>query len=392
MPDLSSWPKQFLYVGLLFALFVVPKVLQRFRIPSAVSSFMLGAAAGLGPGWFVHDTTIGLLSTFGIVALFLFAGLDVDFDELRAKSRIIVQHVAIRLVVVLATAAACASAFHLELRAATLFSLALLTPSTGFILDSIKALGLDDREQFWIRSKGIATELVALGALFVTLQSSSPSVLALSAGVMLAMILLLPLLFRAFASLVVPHAPRSEFSFLVMLAVLCATITSELGVYYLVGAFVVGMAADRFRDRLPALASEPMLRAVEAFASLFVPFYFFHAGVNLRREDFGWDSVPIAIGLLIAIIPLRLVLVAFHRGVALRENLRSAMRIGIPLLPTLVFGLVVVEILRERFGVAGPLLGGLVLYTLVGTMLPSMMLRTKSAPADIDVVPSMLRG
>jgi len=62
------------YVVLLFALFVGPRFLLRFGLPTAVSSLGLGALAGLGLHQFVHDPTIGLLATLGIVALFLFAG------------------------------------------------------------------------------------------------------------------------------------------------------------------------------------------------------------------------------------------------------------------------------------------------------------------------------
>jgi Kef-type K+ transport system membrane component KefB len=150
-------------------------------------------------------------------------------------------------------------------------ALALLTPSAGFILESLDRLGVSERERFWIRSKAVASELVALGVLFVTLQSTSATTLGVSALALVVMIVLLPLLFEAFARRIVPYAPKSEFAFLVMLAVVCAYATRELGVYYLVGAFVVGMAAQEFRERLPALASEKMLDAVEAFASLFAP-------------------------------------------------------------------------------------------------------------------------
>jgi len=55
--------KEMAYVGLLFGLFVIPKVLQRWRVPAAITSLLLGAVAGPGLGWFHHDQTIGLLST-----------------------------------------------------------------------------------------------------------------------------------------------------------------------------------------------------------------------------------------------------------------------------------------------------------------------------------------
>ncbi|OYV72901.1 MAG: hypothetical protein B7Z74_04760, partial [Deltaproteobacteria bacterium 21-66-5] len=82
MADAQRLPQELDYVALLFALFVVPRVLQRFRLPSAVTSVALGALAGLGLGLFESDPTVRLLATLGIVALFLFAGLDVEFNAL----------------------------------------------------------------------------------------------------------------------------------------------------------------------------------------------------------------------------------------------------------------------------------------------------------------------
>ena len=377
------------YVLLLFVLFVIPRVLQRLGLPTALTSFGIGAAAGLGLGWFVHDPTIQLLSTLGIVSLFLFAGLDIDLDELRSQWRIILQHVLVRLTAIALVASAAGHVFRIDTVPAMLVGLALITPSTGFIIDSLGSLGLSDSERFWIRSKAVATELVALGVLFVALQSSSVPGLAISAGVLVAMIVFLPLLFRAFASIIVPHAPRSEFAFLIMVALVCASVTRTLGVYYLVGAFVVGMAADRFRDRLPAIASERMLHAVEAFASFFVPFYFFHAGLELRHEDFQLSSLAIGGLLLAVVIPFRLGMVAVHRALTLRENVRSALRVGLPMLPNLVFGLVVVQILRERFNLPPPLLGALVVYTIGTTVIPKLIMGTPPPKYDDPAIPPL---
>lgn len=76
----SFMTQEVMYVILLFALFVLPRMMARLRIPTAITGFGLGVVAGMGFGLFTHDPTIELLSTFGIVSLFLFAGLDVDFD------------------------------------------------------------------------------------------------------------------------------------------------------------------------------------------------------------------------------------------------------------------------------------------------------------------------
>ncbi len=385
-------PPELQYVALLFLIFVVPRVLQRFRLPAAVTSVGLGALAGIGLGLFEQDHTIQLLSTLGIVSLFLFAGLDVNRAELRQEVSILTQHLAVQAVAILGTAFLACKVLDLAVRPATLVALALVTPSTGFILDSLNSLGVTDRERFWIKSKAIATELLALAVLFVTLQSSTVKELAISALVLAALVAGLPVVFRAFARLVVPYAPKSEFAFLLMTAVLCALATRRLGVYYLVGAFVVGLTAQRFRERLPAITSEQMVHAVEMFTSFFVPFYFFSAGLHLRRDDFGVGALMLGAAFLATMVPFRMALVALHRRVMLGESFRVGMRIGISILPTLVFTLIIAEILRERFGVSPAIFGGLVVYTLANTVIPGFALRLPTPGYEEPRVPDQARA
>lgn len=363
------------YIALLFALFVIPRALQRFRVPAAFASLALGAVAGLVLGWFQHDSTLQLLSTFGIVSLFLFAGLEADLREMRLNAMVLAQHLVVRASLLALVAIAIVHVLQLEVREAALLSLALLTPSTGFILNSIDAMSLTPAERGWVKSKAIASEVLALVVMFGVLQSTTVERMAISIAVLAGMVALLPLIFRTFAALVVPFAPRSEFAFLLMIAVSCAFVTRQLGVYYLVGAFVVGMAAQRFRERLPSLASEELVHAVEMFASFFVPFYFFHAGLELRREDLDLRSVAYGAAFLVLIVPLRIGTVMLHRRVALGEPGRESARVAIALLPTLVFGLVIAGILRDRFNASPPLFGGVILYTLATTLIPAFVFK-----------------
>ena len=388
----SGLPTELDYVVLLFALFVVPRMLQRYRLPAAVSAVGLGALAGMGFGLFTGDATVRLLAALGIVALFLFAGLEVDLIDLRREARVILQHLAIATGLLAFTTVLAHVALRLEWRPAALVALALLTPSTGFILDSLPTLGVSRDERFWIKAKAIASELLALGLLFVVLQSTTAARLSWSALALVGMILILPLLFRFFAARILPYAPRSEFAFLVMLAVLCAFLTRRLGVYYLVGAFVVGLAAQNFRRQLPAIASDRTLQAVELFASFFVPFYFFAAGLKFHADDFGWGAVVVGGAFLVIIVPVRIAAVALHRQAVLGEDLRVAARIGVATLPTLVFTLVIAEILRERFAVAPEIFGGLIIYTLANTLVPGFSLRLPAADLDIWHEPEPARG
>lgn len=63
------------FLLLIFALMVVPRIVQRFRVPAPLSSFGLGMAATILLGQFGQEGTLALLATLGISSLFLFAGL-----------------------------------------------------------------------------------------------------------------------------------------------------------------------------------------------------------------------------------------------------------------------------------------------------------------------------
>jgi len=179
-------------------------------------------------------------------------------------------------------------------------------------------------------------------------------------------------MFRLFAEKIAPHAPKSEFAFLLMMAVLAAYATRQLGVYYLVGAFLVGILARRFRESLPALASERMLHAVEVFASFFAPFYFFSAGAALRPTDFSLGGLGLGLLFLVAAVPIAAVVVILHRRRALGEPFSQSLRVAAPMVPTLVFTLVLASILRETFSVPSYVVGGLVVYTVLNSLVPSL--------------------
>jgi len=375
------------YVFLLFGLFVVPRVLQRWRVPTAISSFALGVGAGSGLGVFNHDQTLHLLATFGIVGLFLFAGLEVVVSDLRRSASILAQHLAVRVAMLAVVAGVLSYSLGLDTRQTALISLALLIPSTGFILDSLGSLGLTNEEAYWVKTKAIATELLALIMLFVVMQSSSATRLAGASVVLVALIAIIPPIFRLFAQAVAPWAPKSEFAFLVMMAIVVAYATRQLGAYYLVGAFVVGIAAQRLREDLPAEASERLMHAVEVFASFFAPFYFFAAGAELPAEVFSPRALLYGLLLTATVIPFRLGAVFLQRYLALGEHPRVSMRIAVPMLPTLVFTLVLAGILRAEFGLSDTYVGALVVYAVLNTTFPGFFLRTPAPEYDTPSLP-----
>lgn len=373
---------ELIYLLLIFGLLVIPRVLQRFQLPAPITCLLLGLGAVLLWGERTHDSVIVLLSTLGISSLFLFAGLEVEITALRKELG--------RLLAYLTSQVACLVGVswlgwhYLDLgwQAAALVSLALLTPSTGFILDTLERLGLNAEERFWVTSKAISGELLALAALFVVLQAGDPLQLVVSSGAMALMLIGLPVVFILLGRWVVPHAPGSEFSLLVMVGLVAAYITYSLGVYYLVGAFVAGLVARLLRLRMPRLASDENIHALRLFATFFVPFYFFHAGTEISRDALTWEAAGLGIILTMVLVPARIGLVWLQRRLMFGEGHRSSVKVSVALTPTLVFTLVLANILHKQFDLSATLFGALILYTTLNTLLPSLILRS---PFDVDL-------
>ncbi len=372
---------ELIYLLLIFGLLVVPRALQQFRIPGPITCLALGIAAMLAWGEKTQDPVVTLLSTLGISSLFLFAGLEVELKTLRRGLGRLLTHLAIRLVALAGVGWLAWHFLGLGWQAASLVALALLTPSTGFILDTLAKLGLDEEERFWVTSKAIAGEMLALVMLFVVLLANDPARLGISSLAMAGLIVGLPLLFLALGRWVMPQAPGSEFSLLVMVGLVAAFVTYKLGVYYLVGAFIAGLAARLLYERMPKLASDDNIHALRLFATFFVPFYFFHAGTGISREALSWEALWLGLLLTVVVLPLRVGVIWLQRRMLFTESHRSAMRVSVALAPTLVFTLVLAEILHSRFAVSGALFGALILYTVLNTFLPSVLL---NAAFDID--------
>ena len=160
-----------------------------------------------------------------------------------------------------------------------------------------------------------------------------------------------------------------------------AYVTYKLGVYYLVGAFVAGLAARLLHRRMPKLASDDNLHALRLFASFFVPFYFFHAGTGIVRDALSWDALWLGLALTAVVVPLRVAIIWLQRRLMFGQRGRGNLRVSVALAPTLVFTLVLAHILHARFGIDSALMGALILYTVLNTMLPSLLLK---GPFDVD--------
>jgi len=364
----------FIYLAVVFGLLVIPRALQRFRLPAQLTCFAFGIIVA---GFFkplIIDSVITYLSTLGIAALFLFAGLEVDLAELRRQLPSLAGHFAVRGLVLVVCARIFALYFHLGWQIDCMLALALLTPSTGFILDMLPHSGLDHIEQQEVALHAVAGEVTAVFLFLVISQAGSFKTLLISGGAIALLIALLPLLFLALGRWVVPYAQGSEFSLLLMVGLICAIITKTLGVYYLVGAFVAGLVARTLSKRMRTLASDQNLEAIRLFASFFIPFYFFHSGLGVPTAALASASLLYGLVLAVCVIPIRLGVVWLQSRFMQHRGHRGSIRVAIALTPTLIFTLVIAEILRENFAISPQLYGGLLVYAAIASILPSLTL------------------
>lgn len=379
--SLDLHASEFVYLGLVAALLVVPKILQRLRIPAPLTAFGFGIGAGLAVQGLGGDPTLALLSTLGISSLFLFAGLEIELAAFHRGRWPLLGHLLLRAAALASGSWAGVQFLGMSWQAACLLALALLTPSTGFILDTLGQQGLEEDERFWVAAKAVGGEILALLVLFVVVQSGSAATLAVSGAALVAMVALLPLLFMVLGRFVLPHAPGSEFSLLVLVGLIAAFITKQLGVYYLVGAFLTGLVARLLRERMPLLASDDNLRAVRLFASFFVPFYFFHSGSVIPPQAFQWQALALGFAISAVVLPARIGVNWLQRRVVFHEGARSSLRVSVALAPTLIFTLVLAGILRDRYGIPDVLYGALLVYACASTTLPSFL---KGRTIDFD--------
>ena len=363
-----------IYLATVFGLLVIPRALQRFRLPAPLTCFAFGIAVSLLFKSQVGDRVTAVVATLGIASLFLLAGLEVDLVEIRKQLPRLMGHLGIRALFLVGAAWLAIRYLHMPWQPAALLGLGLFTPSTGFILDTLPHSGLALDEQTEVSISAIAGEITALLVLFFLSHADSVRSLAISSSILALLIVLTPFFFLALGKYVVPFAPGSEFSLLLMVGIICAVITQAIGVHVLIGAFVAGLVAGLLTKRLTTLASHENLHAVRLFASFFVPFYFFHEGLDVPSDALVLKALFYGLAMAVIVLPIRIAKNWVECRYFSGRTPEGGLRVAVALIPTLIFTLVIAGILHESFHIDDALYGGLLVYAAISTMLPSLLL------------------
>ncbi len=364
---------------LLFAIVqIVPKLFQRVKIPTGITALFIGAIAIYFQPTLIDDSLFRFLAQIGITSLFVFAGLEVDFKDLDKDKTYLVKYLLSSIVIIIGIASSVYYFFKIPFQEAFILALGIFTPSAGFIINSINSFDLSTNQEYWVKSKAISKEIVAILLLFVALQSDNITKLLISSFFFAILFFVLPYFFRFFFKFISPYAPDSELPFLVVLSLVAGVASKELGAYYLVGAFAVGIVGSQFKNKIFKKDQEEIFLNLESFFNVFLPFYFFYAGLKVVFSEISLKALAVAIAFTLIFVPIRILLIRVFLGGLQRKRKESRFNISLSLMPTLVFGLVIVSILKERGILPSYLLYALIIYTVLTSLLPSVVFSLRS--------------
>lgn len=360
------------YLAVFSLVLILPKILMRFKIPSGITALLIGVGFGYFDPSLSTDQLFRFLAQIGITSLFVFSGLEVNFKELN-EDRVYLSKYLLKSFALLAIIAfGLREYFNLPFQTSLILSLGIFTPSAGFIINSLHSFKIGEDLEYWVKSKAISKELVSIILLFLAVQSSNPSSLMMTSLFFIGLIVVLPFLFKLFFRFISPYAPNSEVTFLVVISLIAGVISKELGAYYLIGAFLVGLIGAQFKKEILKDDQEAIFTSLSSFFNVFLPFYFFYAGLKLKPSEFTLEALYLGLGFLVVFIPLRFFSINTSIRFMLKQIISKPYAISLSLMPTLIFGLVIAEILQSLGTVSNDIVYALIAYTLISSMLPAL--------------------
>ncbi|MCF8058396.1 MAG: cation:proton antiporter [Bacteriovoracaceae bacterium] len=376
------------YIFIFLTVLILPKILLRFKIPTGITALFIGVIFSFFDPNLQSSELIRFLSQIGITSLFLFAGFEVDLKELKSERSYLTKYLAKFTVALVFMAGAIIFIAGPDIKSGVLLTLGLMTPSAGFIISSLSGKNLPEDQEYWIKSKAISKEILAIVYFFLVLQIGESNNLILSLVFVGFMIFIFPKIFLLFFKFISPLAPHSEIPFLIAIALASGVVAKEIGLYYLIGAFIIGLTASMLKDEIipKEQEEEAFFNGLSQFFVLFLPFYFFQTGLSIDLSLFTLKSFFIAIVFFALITPVRIFLIKEELKQRSKEK-NFLKNISVSLLPTLIFGLVISKILTERSVLDPAYIGGLVIYTILSSLVPVFMnnsLIKKENPNAVD--------
>ncbi|MGV8172368.1 MAG: cation:proton antiporter [Candidatus Woesearchaeota archaeon] len=359
------------FLVIMIVIFFIPKITNRFyNIPFPLTELLLGILLSIiFPQYFFTDDIITVLSTIGIITLFVYAGIEVDSTFLLKHKYFFIQNIIMSFFIVLVVSILIYVLFSTSIIISLLIALALTIPSASYIISSLNSSFYKTKE--WIHGKAIIGEIFGLFFLIILLKINHIWILLLTLAVIIALIIIMPIILRILFDKIFSQLIGSEFSFIFVVAVISAYITQLLGIHFLVGAFVAGVVSRRFisniiKDHKYQAVTEDrgkqIISGFGLFATVFVPFYFFSVGLSIQKDMFSWYTVLIALALCLIISLIRTISITIQRIIKIHEKFKEAVHTSNILIPTLVFTFVISDILYKEYNLSHQIYSILMLY------------------------------
>jgi Kef-type K+ transport system membrane component KefB len=377
-----SITKDIEYLIIFSTVLIFPKMLLKFKVPSGITALIIGCIFGYYDSSIQTDQLFRFLAQIGITSLFVFSGLEVNIEEFKEDKEYLIKYSLKSLTALGLIAFGLMNVLDLSVQNSIILGLGIFTPSAGFIINSLHSFKIGEDQEYWVKSKAISKEVISIIVMFVALQSHDLKIMSFSILFFIGLFLILPYVFKFYFKFISPYAPNSEVPFLVVISLIAGVISKELGAYYLIGAFIVGLVGSQFKHKIFNDDEETLFTALSSFFNVFLPFYFFYAGVKLTFGGFTAEALQLGAIFLILFIPLRLALNATSIKWMLKDFKKHPYDISLSLMPTLIFGLVIAGILKERNAVSSTIIYGLIFYTLISSLLPTILFSFQKREKD----------
>ena len=337
------------------------------------------AGAVLGPhglGIIQENQLVEGLAELGVVVLLFSVGLETEWHQLRdvGLRGMVVGSVGIVLPFIGGAALALISG-HMTITA-LFVGTALVATSVGITARVLEELGLlKQRESLIILAAAVVDDVLGLLVLAVVTSVGVGALDPVRIGILLietAIFVAIPLTIgrigfrdhgRRAQLLRIPHG---ALSVALVICLVLAVLAGSIGLAAIVGAYLAGLIVDELSDELE------LKRDLSPIRALLVPFFFVITGA---RFDFTTMLEPGALLLGIALTLVAIVTKLIGCGLAMwGTSLRSAVRVGVGMVPRGEVGLVVASLGLAAGVIDGPLYGAVLMMVAVTTLAAPLLL------------------
>ena len=364
-------------------LFFIPKVLFKLKkIPTSITEIFLGILLGiLFPAFFFIDDVIRVLGALGIITIFLVGGMETDLPYILKNKKYFLESILLQFILIIIVSIITFYIFKQTFQVSLIISLALMTPSAGFIFSLLTHSEESHESKKLIQSTVICLEILSLLLLLIFLNLGSIITIVIGIISILLIIFLLPIILQWLYEHMFKKIFGAEFSFIFVVALISAYITEWIGVHFIIGAFVAGIVSKQFLDKInnglwKMSPEHSITQSFVFFSHMFAPFYFFSIGLMFTLELLNLKTFLLALAAFIIVMGLRFLPSFIHHKFKGRKHYQS-INLSIIILPTLLFTFVITELLNTHFKLEKTIIGAILIYGILASTIPLFFLNNQ---------------